>query len=275
MSDYQKKIDFAIKLLRSIPQDGEICLAYSSGKDSDVILQLARESNIPFTAIYSNTTIDPPGTIAHAKENGVKAMNPDKTFFELVRQKGVPSRFYRFCCSALKEKYLSERVILGVRRAESVRRAKRYNEPEECRVFSKTKKSRQYYPILYWEDEDVERFIQDRGIKCHPLYYDEQGNFHVERRLGCIGCPLGSMKNIRNEFMKYPKMLKLWIKNAQEYMNNHPDCKTSRKLDGNAYNQMYMRLFCNGNYANYQRLTGGGYFPRTKDRLQSLFRRLL
>ena len=78
MDSYQKKIDFAIKLLRSIPQDGEIELAYSGGKDSDVILELAKMSGIPFRAIYKNTTIDPPGTIAHCKSKGVEIRQPKK-----------------------------------------------------------------------------------------------------------------------------------------------------------------------------------------------------
>lgn len=263
MDSYQKKIDFAIKLLRNIPQDGEITLAYSGGKDSDVILQLAEESGIPFTAIYNNTTIDPPHTICHAKENGVKVNQPKHTFFELVRKHGCPSRFMRFCCSELKEHYLSERTIIGVRRAESNRRAKRYTEPEECRVFSKSQKSRQYYPILFWEDSDVERFIRERDIKCHPLYYDDKGVFHVERRLGCIGCPLGSENNIRKEFLQYPKMLKLWIKNIQAYIDSHPNGKTT-KLYENAYNQMFLRLFAHSSYADYQQLVGGGIFPELK-----------
>ena len=38
--DYKRKIDFALKLLRNIPQDGPIELSYSGGKDSDVILEL-------------------------------------------------------------------------------------------------------------------------------------------------------------------------------------------------------------------------------------------
>lgn len=57
----QKKVNFAIKLLRSIPQDkGDIELCYSGGKDSDVILELAKMAEIPFRAIYKSTTIDPP-----------------------------------------------------------------------------------------------------------------------------------------------------------------------------------------------------------------------
>ena len=74
--DLQRKIDFAIKLLQSIPQDGPIELCYSGGKDSDVILELAKMAGIPFEAIYKNTTIDPPGTVAHCKEMCVKIVRP-------------------------------------------------------------------------------------------------------------------------------------------------------------------------------------------------------
>ena len=58
--ELQKKVDFAIKLLQSIPQDGDIEISYSAGKDSDVILELAKMAGIPYRAIYKNTTIDPP-----------------------------------------------------------------------------------------------------------------------------------------------------------------------------------------------------------------------
>ena len=70
-TDYEKKVDFALKLLRSIPQDGEIEISYSGGKDSDVILELAKMAGIPYRAIYKNTTIDPPWTIKHCKGKGV------------------------------------------------------------------------------------------------------------------------------------------------------------------------------------------------------------
>ena len=124
--DYKKKIDFAIKLLRNIPQDGPIEVSYSGGKDSDVILELVKMAGIPFEAIYKNTTIDPPGTIAHCKSKGVKVMAPRVRFFELVERKGFPSRFNRFCCEALKEYKIHDRAIQGIRREESTKRAERY-----------------------------------------------------------------------------------------------------------------------------------------------------
>lgn len=105
-------------------------------------------------------------------------------------------------------------VIIGVRREESTKRKKRYTEPTECRIYNKKQDVKVYiiYPILYWTNEDIAEFIADRGIKCHPLYYDENGNFHVERRLGCQGCPLMSRKARVQFFKDNPKWLKAWIR---------------------------------------------------------------
>ena len=179
----------------------------------------------------------------------------------MVRENGVPSRFYRFCCKNLKEYKIGNRNVQGVRRAESVKRAKRYHEPEVCRTYSKGEKVKIYLPILEWTNEDVAEFIAERGIKCHPLYYDEQGNFHVERRLGCIGCPLQA-DNGRGDFLKYPKMLLLWIKNFQIYLDNHPSCGTMKKFAKSAHHVMFFRLFCKS-YAEYKSFIGGGMFPET------------
>ena len=195
----QKKVDRAIRLLRSIPPDGDIEISYSGGKDSDVILELAKMAGIPYRAIYKATTIDPPKTIAHAREMGAEVIHPKETFFQLVSKMGFPSRFSRFCCSALKEYKVCDRAIQGIRRSESKKRAERYKEPEECRVYSKKEKAKIYLPILEWTDEDVAEFIKERNIKCHPLYY-RRGEFDVTKRLGCMGCPLQSKRKRIQEF---------------------------------------------------------------------------
>lgn len=176
----QKKIEQSIRLLQSVQKryDGEIELAYSGGKDSDVILQLAKEAGIRYRAIYKNTTIDPPGTIAHVKEMGVEILRPKENFFQLVAKKGFPSRFSRFCCEVLKAYKVLDKTVIGVRKAESRARKERYNEPTECRYFGAKKEENhveQIYPILEWTDEDVRDFILDRGLKLAPLYYDTGG----------------------------------------------------------------------------------------------------
>ena len=260
--DLQRKIDLAIKLLQSIPQDGPIELSYSGGKDSDVILELAKMSGIPFEAIYKNTTIDPPGTIAHCKENGVTILNPQMTFSQLFETKGMPSRWRRFCCEILKEYKVYDRAIQGIRRCESTARAKRYKEPEYCRVYAKGEKTRIYLPILEWTDADVSQFIQERGIKCAPVYYDEYGQFHVERRLGCLGCPLRADIGLA-DYTKYPKLLKAHIKAYQKFLDNNRGKKFSSFLNGSAYNGFFYRLFCRST-EQYLTYIGCGLFPEQK-----------
>ena len=130
--ELEKKIEQSIKLLRSIPTDkGQITLAYSGGKDSDVILELAKMAGIPFKAVYHSTTIDPPGTIRHVEENCVEISRPKDPFFRLMQKNGYPSRFARYCCRLLKERYDSDIVIQGIRASESKARADRYKEPEQ------------------------------------------------------------------------------------------------------------------------------------------------
>lgn len=250
MDAFEKKVARAIKLLQSIPQDGEIEVSYSGGKDSDVILELAKMAGIPFRAIYKNTTIDPPGTIKHCREKGVEILQPKESFFHLVERKGVPTRRARFCCSVLKEYKVLDRAIQGIRRSESIKRRERYKEPEICRVYRKDEKVKIYLPILDWTDSDVARFVNERKIQCHPLYYDEWGNFHPERRLGCIGCPMKS-DNGKGDFKKYPKMLKRLIKATQLFLDTHPNCSSQKKFSGNACNIIFQDLFCDS-YDEYQ-----------------------
>ena len=220
MSDLLEKEKRAIKLLRTVAKmtDGEIELSYSGGKDSDVCLALAQMAGIPYRAIYKNTTIDPPYTIAHCKEKGAEIIRPNKSFFEIIEQKGFPSRFVRFCCSELKEYKILDTAIQGIRRSESTKRAANYKEPIICRTYgSKASHVNVVLPILDWSDADVRQFIVSNDVKCHPLYYDENGQFCVNRRLGCLGCPLSS--NGLSDFKKYPNLVKLWIRAGNVWWN--------------------------------------------------------
>ena len=238
----EKKVEQSIKLLRSIPTDkGQITIAYSGGKDSDVILELAKMAGIPFKAVYHSTTIDPPGTIRHVEENGVEISRPKEPFFRLLQKHGYPSRFVRYCCKLLKERYDSDIVVQGIRASESNARADRYKEPEQCRVYDKNHKSRVYMPILYWTDEDIKEFVTERGVKCHPLYY-RGGQFDVTQRLGCIGCPLQSRKKRLRQFKENPKFVRLYVRNAQVWFDAHTGNGKSYKY-GNAINAFVATLF--------------------------------
>ena len=266
MLTYEKKVESAIRLIQSIPQDCEIGLAYSGGKDSDAILELAKMAGVKVRPVYFQTSIDPPGTTNHVKEMGVEVVRPPETFFQIVERKGNPSRYKRFCCAILKEKWFADRIIVGIRRSESVKRAKRYKEPEVCRDYGDEKKTRQYLPILEWTDDDVNRFLKERGIRCAPAYYDEAGAFHVERRLGCIGCPLQSDSGLA-DYKKYPKFLKAQIRSYQRYLDRHPNSNFYKKIDGSAINAFFYFLFCHS-YEEYELLTGGGNYLKVSELYQ-------
>lgn len=266
--ELQIKVERALKLLKSASemahehgQPIEIC--YSGGKDSDVILELARMSGVEYRAIYKNTTIDPPGTIKHAQDNGVEILKPKMTFAELMVKKGFPSRVARFCCRQLKEYKVLDYAVVGIRRDESKKRAERYKEPEMCRVYNSKEKCRQYLPILDWTSQDIAEFVSERGIKCHPLYYDEAGNFHVERRLGCIGCPIATRRKRILEFKAYPNMVKMYCRAGELYRQNHPD-SPNNKIFASVYDWFTMILFCD-NIEDFKARFGANLFSQGID----------
>lgn len=243
-AELQKKVDQAIKLLQVTAGDDVIEVSYSGGKDSDVILELARMSGIKYRAIYKNTTIDPPGTIKHCIENGVEVIKPKITFLQLVQKKGLPTRRARFCCNVLKEYKVLDKSVQGIRRCESTARSKRYTEQEPviCRIYgSKKNHVDVILPILSWTDKDVAEFVAVRGIKCHKLYYDEQGCFNVNRRLGCIGCPLKSDAG-RADYKAYPKLFKQVVKAMLEWWQSHPHAKSIKEF-GTPYGLIAHNLF--------------------------------
>lgn len=250
--------------------DTTLELCYSGGKDSDVVLHLAKMAGIKFNAIYKNTTIDPPYTIKHAKNNGAIIVKPKRTFFQLVEQKGYPSRFVRFCCEQLKEYKISNVATYGIRSDEGVKRAERYKEPNFCRVYNKKEKTSVWLPILNWSKQDIEEFVNSEKIECHPLYYDENGRFHAERRLGCCGCPLASKKNRIEEFKKYPKFFRQYIISGRKFVESHKDNKTI-KIFESAESLMFYSLFCS-NIEDYKLKTNGMFgILDTKQWLEDYF----
>lgn len=263
--ELQKKIERAIRLMqagaKAASQHGqplEIC--YSGGKDSDVILQLAKMSGVEYRAIYKNTTIDPPGTIKHVREQGVEVMQPKISFRELLEKKGLPGRGRRFCCEYLKEYKILDYAVIGVRRDESDTRAA-YEEPTVCMKYKKDETAELYMPLLEFTAKDIEEFIMERGIKCHPLYYDDKGQFHVERRLGCIGCPLASRKHRIAEFKKTPGMVRLYVHAAQQFLECHPQSKMFAYLK-DAYEWFVMSLYCNSKADFKQRFGATLFTPK-------------
>lgn len=248
--ELEKKVEQAVKLLRvCFEAAGEpLEIAYSGGKDSDIILELARMSGIEYRAIYKNTTIDPPGTLRHVKENGVEVRRPDESFFCLMKKKGYPSRLRRFCCEVLKEYKILDNAVMGIRKCESVKRSMMYTEPTACRIYgSKKNHVNAIYPILEWSDEDELEFIEEHGIKLHPLYYRENGCIDIARRLGCMCCPLAYFKKRLQEFKKYPGMVKAYLRCGNEFLRSHPESKVAKQ-----YSDVYEFFVANAFFDNHR-----------------------
>lgn len=245
--ELQEKVEASIRLLKAVQRgqlfpDLPIELSYSGGKDSDVILHLARKAGINVQPLYKCTTIDPPGTIKHVDSVGAIKRSPKRSFWKIVEKKGFPSRFERFCCSELKEFKVSDTSIMGIRKDESTKRDKIYNEPIECREYNNGKRINAVYPILFWTEEDVREYIKENNIQCAPVYYPN-GEFDSSIRLGCIACPLQSRKSRIEEFKKYPGFVKQYIKHGQIYLDTHRHTKQGKEF-ANSYHLFIMNVFC-------------------------------
>ena len=118
-----------------------LIIAYSGGKDSQVLLYLAESclKNDEYEVMNSHTTVDAPETVYFIREEferlekkGVHTFidyhkdenGNNVTMWNLIPQKYMPpTRIVRYCCSVLKESGTPNRICaLGVRSAESSKR---------------------------------------------------------------------------------------------------------------------------------------------------------
>ena len=105
MSNLAEKEAKAIQRLQAFePEDGYF-LAYSGGKDSDVIKILAKLADVRFEAVHSLTTADAPETINYINsqsdvriEKHYYKDGTHKTMWNLIENKLIPPlRQLRYC----------------------------------------------------------------------------------------------------------------------------------------------------------------------------------
>lgn len=233
------KVQIAIDAYKAFePPDG-YWIAYSGGKDSDVILELAKMAGVKFEAHYSVTSVDPPELIYYIRleHTDVTFDTPrDKdgraiTMWNLIPRKLMPpTRIVRYCCEIFKERSGVGRVtVTGVRRAESARRKNNRNlvdigdnrngmvlnddNDESRRIVEQCYRTRKtlFNPIIDWTDEDVWEFHALRGIPHCKLY--DLGY----KRLGCIGCPMNP-NTATTEFANYPKYRNAYLRSFERML---------------------------------------------------------
>lgn len=262
------KVKNAIELLKYFePKDKPYYLAFSGGKDSIVIHELARMSGVKFQAHYNHTTVDHPEVVRFIRTEYPQCVRhyPKESMWDLIIRKGLPpTRKFRYCCTILKESAGSgEFVILGIRRQESIKRSKRefvevangkhsveeimrMNDNEEKRSKLETcyaHNKRIINPILDWSDADVWQFIKSKGLK-YPSLYDKGW-----KRLGCIGCP---MSNNYIDLEKYPKYKAQYIRTFEKMLITRKEKGLSTNMKWRTGQEVYDWWTSQTGFQNYE-----------------------
>jgi phosphoadenosine phosphosulfate reductase len=213
-------------------------VGFSGGKDSQVLLELVKRAGVKYKAYYSVTTNDPPENVYFIRDYypEVTFLHPEKNFFKLIEEKGMPTRIRRYCCEILKEQGgIGQVVLTGVRAEESTKRS-RYNEisiisrrkehqdrrkkhtlekieANEHRCI-KGKDKLMIYPLLKWTQLEIWEFIKQYKLPLNPCY-------KTVGRVGCMFCPFAKAKEINMYEKKYPKVKETILKSLDTFLQQH------------------------------------------------------
>lgn len=266
-----EKIDYSINLLKKSekmalrldPENG-FYLAFSGGKDSQALYHIAKMAGVKFKARLNLTSVDPPEVIRFVKKYypDVELIKPRMSIYDMAKKKHLlPTRRFRWCCAEYKEMSGAGKVtLIGVRKQESARRAKReeigtnikgkrteetfdqWSEHEEQMVTCVGGKDKIFVsPIIYWTERDVWEFLNRNGIP-HCKLYDEG-----RTRIGCLCYPMSTYKQKLKDIREYPHVKRGWIQAIQwlidnKYMNrNFQDAETGFLwwISGKSFDKFY------------------------------------
>jgi phosphoadenosine phosphosulfate reductase len=234
-------------------------LAFSGGKDSQALYHMTQLAGVRFQSHMNLTSVDPPEVIRFVKKNypEVELIKPGKSIFQHAVEKQIlPTKRVRWCCKEYKETAGAGKVtLIGIRKAESTRRAKR-NEVEinnrkfsgdldgldEYRQEQRAKRARrkskeQGVNITNADKEQTLGCIHGKeSLLISPIiYWTEQDVWEFlndvvkvphcslydegRHRIGCIGCPMSSAKQKRIENERYPHIKRNWIRAIKAIRN--------------------------------------------------------
>lgn len=240
--ELKRKIDYSIDLLRKCepmalrldPENG-FYLAFSGGKDSQVLYHLAKMSGVKYKAHMTLTSIDPPEVLKFVRRcyPDVELIKPRMSIYEMAKKKHImPTRGLRWCCAEYKEIYGAGKVtLIGIRKQESARRKKReevemfghkfsgnfdqWSEHQEKMIACVGGKDKILVsPIIHWTERDVWKFLNYNKIEHCELY--DQGY----TRIGCILCPMINRKTKIRDIKRYPYAKKRWLQTIQWLIDN-------------------------------------------------------
>jgi phosphoadenosine phosphosulfate reductase len=86
-------------------------------------------------------------------------------------------------------------------------------------------------PIIDWDTDEVWEFLKEYNIPYCSLY--DEGF----KRLGCIGCPMGSREQRLREFERWPKYKNLYMVAFQKMIENRGGCCVIQQADRRGCNE--------------------------------------
>lgn len=222
-------------------------VAFSGGKDSQVLLALVEMSGVKYHAEMQVTSVDSPNLMRFVRKHypQVKLNLPKRNMRKPILDKGMlPTRNARFCCSELKEQAGAGCcTCIGIRKAESVKRAKRhpievigqrigydiidgklheqnswggqlFDNERPVNIYCVSGKDKVVIsPIFEWTDNDVWEFIHKHKLPYCDLY--DKG-FH---RIGCLFCPMALPREKARELRMFPKFAeRVYIRAIRDLM---------------------------------------------------------
>lgn len=225
----ENKEQEALEYIRQHEPPEGYALAYSGGKDSEVLLHLTQRSGVKFKPHYCNTTIDPPEILKHIRRHHpeVKILRGKQSFWQWMlyaprgKPKGLPLRVCRWCCDVLKKdpaKKTGKHRLIGTRAQESDARARYPQTANDGNL-------KIYKPLFHWSTEDIWGYIHKYDLPYLRLY-DLRGC----ARVGCVICPLQSHKNRLLMQVEYPRLWALFRQYCDKLFALRPDFYVERNL---------------------------------------------
>lgn len=236
MDEYEEQAILRIKKFAKIARamDFDICLGFSGGKDSQVVYDLCVRSEINFKA-YFNHSFESNTTIKFIKDyypDVIKRRDHKFGFIQNIWANHgglLPTVQIAYCCEDYKHnpKYVDECSIVGVRRAESIKRKERTTFEAKNKTTSKKNKELfdsyfedncqsvgsasviQLKPIIDWSDENVWGYINKYNLPINPEY--KKGR----KRIGCLICPKANFMSNGVSLLENPKLINSFIKARQ------------------------------------------------------------
>lgn len=234
-------------------------LAFSGGKDSQALFHMTQLAGVKFCGHMNLTSVDPPEVIRFVKKNypEVELIKPGKSIFQHAIEKQIlPTMRVRWCCAEYKETAGAGKVtLIGIRKAESSRRAKRNEVEINNRKFSgdldgldeyrqeqmakraRRKSKEQGVNITNADEEQTLGCIHGKeSLLISPIIHWTEKDVweflndvvrvpHCSlydegwHRIGCIGCPMSSHKQKMIENKRYPHVKRGWIKAIKAIRN--------------------------------------------------------